>query len=142
MNAILIDASKKEVSNIDLSTSPHSYLRQIHEHLGCQTYKFMTFDPTTVQALMDEDFLTNETNLAFNIDRWPLPFFGNVLLIGKNPDNGDTIDLPEDVTTESLNITFFSEEETERLRASALILATLFDQPGFDLKTLLESVKE
>lgn len=140
MNAILINSFKREVTNIDLSTLPHIYLRQVQDHLCCQTYKFAIYNKANLQVMLDEDFLRNESNLAFQIEGWPLPFFGNVIFTGKNPDNGDTVDISEDVTPESFNITFFSEEQTKELRTLAVNLATSFNEPGFDLKTFLEEV--
>lgn len=142
MNAILINSSKREVTNIDLSILPHIYLRQIQDHLCCQTYKFATYSKANVQFMVDEDFLRNESNLAFQIEGWPLPFFGNVIIIGKNPDSGDTIDLPEDLTPESFNINFFSEEQTKELRIPTQALSELFSQPDFELKAFLEAAKK
>lgn len=123
MQALFINAAENCVTLVHLPSEVAAFNTEVNRLLQCTSHIYSIAKDKATKLIVDEECLTNETNVAFLAPFMKRPLFGNALLIGRDPATGNTIDLPAGYNPITIPITFFSREQTSQYRLEAVEFA-------------------
>lgn len=89
MHAILINGNNRTITPVELPTEVHSFQLEIKRLLDTTEPVFQQSEDGTILYAVDVDCMLKEHTLAFQLTFLSSPFFGNALLLGRNPITGD-----------------------------------------------------
>ena len=106
MKAILIDATKRQVSEVTISGD---YM-DINKHIGCELFTIGHSLKGRDAVFVDDEGLFNSENTFFTFEGAHQPFAGNGLIMGCKA-NGDSADCKIDINEVKKRVLFYDKFE-------------------------------
>jgi hypothetical protein len=102
MKAIKIDAVKREVIEVDITSD----YNDINKEIGSQIFTIAHSLKKRDTIMVDDEGLFNNENIFFVYNGAHQPFAGNGLIVGCN-SKGDTVDCKIDINEVKQNVEFY-----------------------------------
>ena len=102
MKAILINATKREISEVTISGD---YM-DINKHIGCELFTIGHSLKGRDAVFVDDEGLFNNENTFFTFEGAHQPFAGNGLICGSDKD-GETTDCKIDIDEVKSKVQFY-----------------------------------
>lgn len=115
IRAILIDATKQEVR--ETSLEKQNTLAGMYKEIGCDLVTAAVILENEDTLLVDDEGLLKDPFSFFIFDGFHSPLAGNGILIGTNPESGETIDAKYSVEEIRRRVTFFNANQILELYA-------------------------
>jgi hypothetical protein len=106
MKAIKIDAVKRQVIEVDITSD----YNDINKQIGSQIFTIAHSLKKRDTIMVDDEGLFNSENIFFVYNGAHQPFAGNGLIVGCN-SNGDTVDCKIDINEVKQNVEFYDRYE-------------------------------
>lgn len=121
MRGLLIDSFARTISPISLSDdNVHLFCKEVNQALRSSSHIYTSCVDGTLQIIVDENCLLDNTNTAFFSSFISRPLFGNAILIGRDVVTGNKTDLPAECHVLSVHVEFCSPQQTEEFRQEAI----------------------
>jgi len=91
MKAVLINVHNETVQQVEVDD--RSVLKDWYKHVGCQVVTVAHYFNDKDSVLVDDEGLFNldEDSKFFSVKGGHQPFSGNGLVVGVNPENGESV---------------------------------------------------
>jgi len=92
MKAILIDVINETVRQVEVDDN--DVLRSWYKHMNCQMVQVGHYFNDKDSIMCDEEglFTMDSDSKFFSVEGGHQPFIGNGLVVGVNPENGESVD--------------------------------------------------
>lgn len=102
MRAILIDPYTQKVERITIDSGLGlETLKALYSAIGCETVTRYSLG-TEVDLWLDDDGMLTDNPTFWQLEGASQPFAGRGVLLGVDPEQGETVDLPEYVKTDDV----------------------------------------
>lgn len=91
--SILIDVKNQTITEVSVTKDEDgSQLQSIYEHVGCNMVEIVPFGDDNDVYVDEEGLLNLDSNsMFFLLEGYPQPICGNGLIMGFNPETGESI---------------------------------------------------
>lgn len=117
IRALVIDAANREVREIRLSSNESEQLSQAQEIVGGYIESAVRLPNEDTIFVNDEGLLT-EPEHFFLVAGYPKPLAGNGIIMGADPETGETANVKTSLETLAKNVSFASVHELLELGAT------------------------
>lgn len=117
--AILINVNEQTITEVQVvQDSKGSYLKSIYNHLGCQLFNIVNINSKNDVYVDDEGLLNlTEESMFFRLKGYPQPLAGNGLVMGYNPEDGESIDTTMTIEQVKETIVFMNVRDAIRYQS-------------------------
>ncbi|GGA92424.1 hypothetical protein [Puia dinghuensis] len=119
MTAILLEPDKGTKAYVYLSDIVDFYDKEVTILLKTEKCFGVTDSTETVQIVSDA-FCLNKDNLGMQLNVFPTPLFGTVVITGWDNVQKKSCSLPSDFTLSSFSVQFFDSEQTKQKKVELL----------------------
>jgi hypothetical protein len=109
MRAILINPEDQTVTEIDIEKGLPAIYAQIGNN--CSTFECPFTYPNGDTIYCDEEGLYHENIGGFMYDGWASPIVGRALVIGQNPNTGNSIDAKSHINAIEFDLDFIPKDD-------------------------------